>query len=278
MLAQFVEDLLHLVGRDDRLDQHRGLDRAAWQAERVLRGDEDVVPQARLEMALHLRQVEVRAAAALDELVRVVRHEHREVEQAAAHALAVDRHVLLVEVPAARAHHQRRDLVVQRVLPAVVAGQADGAPDRVDQVDLAVDLVGPVRRVAVLEVRHVAVGPRVQRVDDHLAVDRPGDLDAAALQVGRQRRDGPVTLAHLARLGQEVELPAGIERTGELDARREQFAAARLEPAVQHRDQRERLRAQHRLLGRRDGSGDLQAGGGLEGHGDLTRPVFRPSR
>ena len=66
-------------------------------------------------MALDLRQVEVRAGAARELLLRVVEHEEREVEDAAGDALAVDRHVLLVEVPAARADLQRRDLVVELV-------------------------------------------------------------------------------------------------------------------------------------------------------------------
>ena len=61
VVAQLVQDLVHLERGQDRLDQHRRADRAARNAERVLRGDEDVVPQARLAMALQLGQVEVRA-------------------------------------------------------------------------------------------------------------------------------------------------------------------------------------------------------------------------
>ena len=68
MLAQLVEDLVHLERREDRLDQHRRPDRAARQPERVLGEREDVVPEPRLEVALHLRQVEVRPGAALEQL------------------------------------------------------------------------------------------------------------------------------------------------------------------------------------------------------------------
>jgi hypothetical protein len=60
VLAQLVEDLVHLERGEDRLDQHGRLDRAARDAELVLRHHEHVVPQPRLEMALELRQVEVR--------------------------------------------------------------------------------------------------------------------------------------------------------------------------------------------------------------------------
>ena len=44
-----------------------------------------------------------------------------------------------------------------------------------------------VGRVRVLEVGHEALGARVERVDDELAVGRPGDLDAAVLVVRRRR-------------------------------------------------------------------------------------------
>ncbi len=68
VVAQFVEDLLHLERRRDRLDEHRRADRAVRDAERVLGEGEDVVPQPRLEVVLELRQVEVRPGAARDEL------------------------------------------------------------------------------------------------------------------------------------------------------------------------------------------------------------------
>ena len=56
------------------------------------------------------------------------------------HALAVDQHVLFVEVPAARTHLQRRDLVVELVgLAALLERQR--AADRLAEVDLALDLV-----------------------------------------------------------------------------------------------------------------------------------------
>ena len=68
MLAQLVEDLLHLEGGEDGLDQDRCPDRALRDAELVLREDEGVVPEPRLEVALELRQVEVRPRAALEQL------------------------------------------------------------------------------------------------------------------------------------------------------------------------------------------------------------------
>jgi hypothetical protein len=92
---------------------------------------------------------------------------------------AVDLDVLLEQVPAARPHEQRRDLSFRRYSLALGRGEADGPGDGVAQVDLALDEVVPGRGHRVLEVRHEDPRAGVQGVDDHLAVDRPGDLDAA---------------------------------------------------------------------------------------------------
>ena len=89
-------------------------------------------------------------------------------------------------------------LLDQLVVAAVGAVVGDRALDRVDQVDVALDLVAPGRRVGVLEVGHEALGAAVERVDDELAVGRAGDLDAAVRVVGPRRRDLPVAVADLA--------------------------------------------------------------------------------
>ena len=200
VLAQLVEDLLHLERGEDRLDQDGRADRAARDAERVLRVKEHVVPEPRLEVALQLRQVEVRAAAAIDRLPRRVEHVQAEVEQAAGDRLAVDEQMALREVPAARADEQRRRIVVQAVALAVVLLERDRPFQRVDQVLLALDHVRPGRRVRVLEVGHEHARARVERVDHHLAVGRPGDLDAAVLQVGRRLRDPPRSSSRTSRV------------------------------------------------------------------------------
>jgi len=60
--------------------------------------------------------------------------------------------------------------------------EADGPAHGIVQVDLAFDHVGPRGAVGILEIRHESRGPRVERVDDHFAVGRPGDLHAAVEQ------------------------------------------------------------------------------------------------
>src|SRR3546814_12410005 len=106
MIAQFVQDLVHLESGEDRLDQHRRLDGAALDAELVLGMVEDVVPEARLEMVLELRQIEVGAGAVFEELPRIVEKVEAEIEQAAGHWLAVDMDMVFGQVHAARPDHQ----------------------------------------------------------------------------------------------------------------------------------------------------------------------------
>ena len=85
----------------------------------------------------------------------------------------------------------------------------------------------------VFEIRHVHFGAGVERVDDHLAIDRAGDFDAAVLQVGRDWRDPPVATADVGRLGQEVGQLAGIEPLLTLLAGPQQFEPPSPGAAVQ---------------------------------------------
>jgi hypothetical protein len=114
---------------------------------------------------------------------------------------------------------------------------------------LPVEQVGEGRCGRVLEVGHEHLRAGVQRVDDHLALDRPGDLDAAILQRGRYRRDLPVRLADRTRFGQEVRQPACIERALAFGAPREQGAAGRIEAPVQRGQECQRCGRQDRLVG-----------------------------
>lgn len=155
MLAQLVDDLVHLEGGQDGLDQHGAADGAAGHADVVLGQVEHVVPQAGLEVRLHLGQVEVGAEAALDRLEGVVEEVQAKVEQRGAHGLAVDRDVLLLQVPAARPHNQGRQRPVRPQLVLLLPLlEVDLAPDRVVEVDLAVDHVVPCRSARVCTHTH----------------------------------------------------------------------------------------------------------------------------
>ena len=99
--------------------------------------------------------------------------------------------------------------------------------DRVAQVELALDHVVPGRRVGVLEVGHEPVGARVQRVDDHLAVGRPGDLHPALLAAGS---GAGATVQSSSRTeavpGRKSSCSPAASRRPALGARRQQLAPA----------------------------------------------------
>jgi hypothetical protein len=188
---------------------------------------------------LHLGQVVVRAGAALDQLGGVVEEVQPEIKQAARHGLAVDGKVLLLEVPAARAADERRQAAVgAQAVPLVALLEVDLAADGVVQVELAVDHVVPGRRGGVLEVGHVGPHVRVEGVDDHLAVDGAGDLDAAVDQArGRKRALPDIALADVLGLGQKIGQDAAVELGLADHAALKELLAAGVEGAVQQREE-----------------------------------------
>ena len=183
MVAQLVEDLLHLEGGGDRLDQHGRPDGAARQAEGSLGHAEDVVPEPRLQVRFHLRQIEVGPGAAVERLPRIVKEEEAEVGEGAGDGLAVHPQMLFREVPATRPHEQGRDLLVELVGLAFGRGEGELPADGVHQIQVTLDDVAPGGRERVLEVGHEDVRSGVERIDHHLALDRTGDLDVALLQI-----------------------------------------------------------------------------------------------
>ena len=83
----------------------------------------------------------------------------------------------------------------RRALPLAGSVKSICAGPAVLQVGLALDHVGEHRRGGVLEIGHEHLRAGIERVDDHLAVDRAGDLDPAVEEVGGDRRDLPVAFA-----------------------------------------------------------------------------------
>ena len=134
----------------------------------------------------------------------VVEKEEAEIEQRGRYRLAIHQKVFLFEMPSARPHFQHRRARRKIVALAFRAGVTDGLAHGVPQIELPVDGILPRGRIGVFEIGHEHVGAGVQRVDDHLPLHRPGDLDAAVLQVGRNRRHRPFALPDVGRCGQEV--------------------------------------------------------------------------
>jgi hypothetical protein len=174
---------------------------------------------------------------------------HPEVEEAARNVAPVDAHVRLAQVPAARPHEQHRGALDEAVRLARLRGRVrDGAPHGVHEVDLALHHVGPRRRRRVLAVGHEHLRARVERVDDHLAVERTGDLHPSVEQVGRQRRHAPVARAHRRRLREEVEaLPRVEGRLPRHTRRKERVDAALIRPH-ERRHEAQGLVGEHPLL------------------------------
>ena len=138
----------------------------------------------------------------------------------------------LLQMPAPRAHEQHRGIAPERVL--LLAGvERDRPLERVGQVPLPVDAVRPGRRVRVLEVGHEHPRARVERVDHHLPVDRPRDLDAPVGDLLGRRRHAPGARADLGRPGQEVWELAAVESLEPLLTPRQQLDPTRAERALQ---------------------------------------------
>ena len=260
MLTQLIQNFVHFKGRNDCLDQHGRLDAALGNTHCGLRRHEHLVPKSRLEMALELWQVEVRPEPTSKKLFGVVEHVQRKIKQAAGDALTIDGHMLLVQMPAARTHNERRHFFVQ-VIRLAVLFERNRATNRINQVDLPFDLIRPLRRIRILKVGHVTVGTRVQRVDHHLAIGGPGNLDATALECSRNRRNLPVPFANRSGLRQEIRTLAGIQALCPLDPRREQLATPRFELPVKARNQRERFGAQNLDKFRLDFAGNHHSSG-----------------
>src|SRR5262249_34950115 len=111
MLAQLPEDLVHLEGGENGLDEDGGLDRAAVEPERVLGERERARPEPCLEVALELGQIEVRAASARELAPGAVKDVEAEIEEARGDRYPTDLHVPFGQVPPAGSYEKRRPIL-----------------------------------------------------------------------------------------------------------------------------------------------------------------------
>ena len=168
--AQLVQDFFHLESGQNMLNQDRRADGAARHIEAVFSIVENVVPEARFQVGLQLRQIVIgtSAVALLRHMVMV--YGEAKIEEAAGNLLPIHQHVPFHQVQTARAHAQGRGLFVELILPPVGSLVADGAAVGVSHVELAIEGGHPGRRVGVLKIGHVNLRPAVQSVDDHAPV------------------------------------------------------------------------------------------------------------
>ena len=212
ILPQLIENGLGVKGAGQRFDQHRRLDRAGRKPEPFLAEGEDVRPQPRLLMMLQFGEVEIGARPGVEQRLRIVKGMEAEIDEGAGHALAVDRQMCLVEMPAARPHLEDRDLLAERiVLAADGVVIADRAPDSIVEIDLGANDVLRRRRKRVLDVGHEDAGAGIERVDHHLALGGPGDLDAPVLKVRGHAGDTPVGVGKSGMVARKTGALAGIE-------------------------------------------------------------------
>mmetsp|Transcript_6592 Transcript_6592/g.17899 ORF Transcript_6592/g.17899 Transcript_6592/m.17899 type:complete len:218 (+) Transcript_6592:658-1311(+) len=115
MFAQLEQNLLHLEGGRDGLQEDSGADGALWDTQIMLGGDEDVVPKPGLNVALELGQVVVWAAAVARQGVGVVEEVQREVYDASRGRLAIHDDMGLIEMPSTRPNEKHGRLLVERV-------------------------------------------------------------------------------------------------------------------------------------------------------------------
>ncbi len=81
MIAELVQNFVHLKSAEDGFDQHGGADRALGNAEGLLGEDEDIVPEAGFQVALHLGEIEIRSGAMRELVGGVVEEEESEIEE-----------------------------------------------------------------------------------------------------------------------------------------------------------------------------------------------------
>ena len=189
-------------------------------------------------MRLELRQVEVRPAAGVEQRAAVVEDVEAEVEQARADRRAVERRVLLDEMPAARAHDERRDLVVQRrscFSPASREIVRRTASRRLTCPSMQFAQVG---EFASSKSAMKTLAPELSALINIFRSTGP------VISTRRSRRSAGASgtrqsdVADSTRLLEEAGQLAGAEARGALVARGEQLAAPRVERALEARDER----------------------------------------
>ncbi|MNG99786.1 hypothetical protein D3C79_589650 [compost metagenome] len=196
MVAQVIEDLVHLEDRRQGFDQYRGFDGAARQIKTILGKAEDFAPPGRFLPGLGFRQIEVRAAAFFQQLAVVVEEIQREIKQATGDRLTLPLHVFLRQMQATHTGDQDRRIRLQLINFSGFVGIGDGAIHRIMQVDLPLDHFVPARRQRVFEISHKHLHVGVQGIDHHLAFNRPGDFHPTIAQIIRNTANFPLTFTN----------------------------------------------------------------------------------
>ena len=181
VVAQRMQDFMHLEYGGQRFNQQGGFDGAARQVETIFRIAEDLAPPGCFLPGLRFRQVEIRAAAFRQQGFVVVEEIECKIKQASWNGFSTPGDMFFGQVQAAHATDQHRRVRFELVYFAGFIGIADGAVYGVAQVDLPLDDLTPVRCQRVFKIGHKDFNVRVHGVDHHFAFYRTGDLNATIL-------------------------------------------------------------------------------------------------
>lgn len=192
MITEFVEDLFHFKGRCNGLEKRRRSHRANGEAEILLCRRKYVVPECRLFVVLQFRNVVVGTGSFLFQGRVIVKQVDGKIENAPRRRYTIDKNVRFIQVPSPGTHKERRNLFMQGI-HLVSAGKGNGPGDRIAQVDLSLHDIFPCGSSGIFKVGHVDGRSRVETVDDHFAIHRARNFDAAILNVRGNRSALPVT-------------------------------------------------------------------------------------
>lgn len=109
VISQLEQNLFHLERSRQSLDQNGTANRVVRYADVRLGEEEYVVPKTSFQVVLHLRQVEIGAAATFDELLRIVVEVQGEVEERCRHWSIIDSDARFVQVPSTRPRYSQFD-------------------------------------------------------------------------------------------------------------------------------------------------------------------------
>ena len=204
VIPELIQNFLGLKNGRQGLNEAGGLHRPNRKTHGALSADKNIIPNSRLKVTLHLRQVEVGGGTSGDELASIMEKVEAKVDQHTRHGATINLEIDLIQMISPGTDKEDCGLLIE---PIVLLGslKADCSPHGVPQVNLAVNDIGPGGRGGVLQVGHEDPGSGVQGVNDHLPIRRPGDLNPAIHQVGRQWGTPPLTLPNRTCLGEKVQ-------------------------------------------------------------------------
>lgn len=101
-MPQLEENFFHLERSWERLDQNGCSDGVRRNSKVGLREEEDVIPEPRFEVMLHLGKIKVGSEATLDEFVGIVKETETKIKDGGRDGSVVDGHASFIQMPAPR--------------------------------------------------------------------------------------------------------------------------------------------------------------------------------